>query len=90
VEDAGTARAILEALVSVTETVLRRGNVKYVFAEGGATAAALVRRMKWSRLEVCREWVPGVATLAVTGETPLWLTIKPGSYSWPETWTGGV
>jgi hypothetical protein len=43
--------------------------------------------MKWSRLEVRREWAPGVATLAVADENPLWLTIKPGSYSWPEAWT---
>jgi uncharacterized protein YgbK (DUF1537 family) len=49
-----------------------------------------VRRMKWSRLEVLREWAPGVATLAVADDDPLWLTIKPGSYSWPEAWTGAA
>jgi hypothetical protein len=31
-----------------------------------------------------------VATLAVANENPLWLTIKPGSYSWPQAWTGAV
>jgi uncharacterized protein YgbK (DUF1537 family) len=70
--------------------VLQRANIKYVFAEGGATSAELVRRMKWSRLEVRHEWAPGVATLAVAAEHPLWLTIKPGSYSWPEAWTGAA
>jgi hypothetical protein len=30
-----------------------------------------------------------VATLAVAGPGPAtqWLTIKPGSYAWPENWT---
>lgn len=82
------ARKLSENLVDIAERVLRRAEVKYVFAEGGATSAELVRRMKWSRLEVRREWAPGVATLAVAAESSLWLTIKPGSYSWPEAWTG--
>jgi hypothetical protein len=43
--------------------------------------------MGWSRLTVLRELAPGVATLAVeTGES-IQLTIKPGSYAWPEQWT---
>ncbi len=88
VHDAKAARRLSSNLVDIAELVLRRAEIKYVFAEGGATSAELVRRMKWSRLEVLREWAPGVATLAVADENPLWLTIKPGSYSWPEAWTG--
>ncbi len=88
VRDAQAARRLPESLVDIAELVLRRVDIKYVFAEGGATSAELVRRMKWSRLEVRREWAPGVATLAVADENPLWLTIKPGSYSWPAAWTG--
>jgi uncharacterized protein YgbK (DUF1537 family) len=87
VRNVQAARRLSENLVDIAERVLRRAKVKYVFAEGGATSAELVRRMKWSRLEVRREWAPGVATLAVADENPLWLTIKPGSYSWPEAWT---
>lgn len=87
VRDARAARRLPESLVDIAELVLRRVPVKYIFAEGGATSAELVRRMNWSRLEVRREWAPGVATLAVADKNPLWLTIKPGSYSWPEAWT---
>jgi uncharacterized protein YgbK (DUF1537 family) len=84
------ARRLTGNLVDIAELVLRRAGIKYIFAEGGATSAELVRRMKWSRLEVRREWAPGVATLAVADENPLWLTIKPGSYSWPRAWTGAA
>jgi D-threonate/D-erythronate kinase len=90
VRDIQAARRLSESLVDIAELVLRRAKIKYVFAEGGATSAELVRRMKWARLEVRHEWAPGVATLAVADENPLWLTIKPGSYSWPEAWTGAA
>ena len=50
---------------------MRQVPVARVFAEGGATAAELVRRMGWPRLTVLRELAPGVATLAVEGgESP--------------------
>jgi uncharacterized protein YgbK (DUF1537 family) len=90
VRDIQAARRLSENLVDIAALVLRRAKIKYVFAEGGATSAELVRRMKWAHLEVRHEWAPGVATLAVADENPLWLTIKPGSYSWPEAWTGAV
>jgi hypothetical protein len=44
--------------------------------------------MGWARLTVLRELAPGVATLAVDGGgESLLLTIKPGTYAWPEQWT---
>ena len=87
VKDVPTARRLADHLVDIAELVLRRVVVKNIFAEGGATSAELLRRLKWPRLEVRREWATGVATLAVAGEVSQWLTIKPGSYSWPEQWT---
>jgi uncharacterized protein YgbK (DUF1537 family) len=87
VRDAAVAGRLSEHVVRVAEKVLRRAHVENIFAEGGATAAELVRRMDWSRLEVVRELAPGVATLAVGGDRNTLLTIKPGSYSWPAKWT---
>ena len=83
VRDADVAGRLSDHVVRVAEKVLRRSKVSRVFAEGGATAAELVRRMDWSRLAVVRELAPGVATLAVEGDEIFLLTIKPGSYSWP-------
>ena len=87
VVEVATARRLSGHLVDIAETVLEQVPVKSIFAEGGATSAELVRRMNWPRLKVCREWAPGVATLAVASGDSQWLTIKPGSYSWPEQWT---
>jgi D-threonate/D-erythronate kinase len=81
------ARRLSGHLVQIAEMVLRRVAVDHVYAEGGATAAELVRRMGWARLSVEAEPAPGVATLAVEGNTAQLLTVKPGTYAWPEQWT---
>jgi len=87
--DLAVARRFSYYLVDIAECVLGQAGIQNIFAEGGATSAELVRRMNWPRLQVIREWAPGVATLAVAGPGPAtqWLTIKPGSYAWPENWT---
>ena len=87
VQDAEVAGRLSEHIVRVAERVLRALPVENVFAEGGATAAELVRRMGWTRLEVVRELAPGVAMLAVEGNHKTLLTIKPGTYTWPAQWT---
>jgi D-threonate/D-erythronate kinase len=83
VRDADVAGRLSDHVVRVAEKVLRRVRVENIFAEGGATAAELVRRMGWARLEVVRECAPGVATLAVDGDKHFLLTLKPGTYAWP-------
>ena len=79
VRDVDVARKLSKSIVRVAEQVMRQVPVARVFAEGGATAAELVRRMGWSRLTVRRELAPGVATLAVDGGESILLTIKPGT-----------
>jgi uncharacterized protein YgbK (DUF1537 family) len=86
VRDLALARRLSEHVVQLAGRVLRRVAVPNVFAEGGATAAELVRRMGWPRLTVLRELAPGVATLAVEDGSEMFLTIKPGTYVWPEKW----
>lgn len=88
VRDIAVARKLSKSVVRVAEQVMRRVPVSRVFAEGGATAAELVRRMGWARLTVLRELAPGVASLKVdSGDDALLLTIKPGTYAWPAEWT---
>ena len=83
VRDACLSRRLVTYLVEVAEAVLRQAGACHVFAEGGATAVTLARRLGWSRLKVLREECAGVATLLPEGSGGLWLTVKPGSYPWP-------
>ncbi len=88
VRDVEVSERLSGHVVQIAESALRQVDVGRVYADGGATAVELVRRMGWPRLEVVRELAPGVATLAIAGKKSMLLTIKPGSYAWPAQWTG--
>lgn len=84
VRETAIAVRLSACVVQIAAFVLQQMKVERVYAEGGMTATELVRQMKWSRLSVIREIAPGVATLAVQGNLSQLLTIKPGSYAWPD------
>jgi uncharacterized protein YgbK (DUF1537 family) len=87
VRDVSISQRLSNHVAQIAESALRHLEGGHVFAEGGATAAALARRMGWTRLKILRELAPGVATLSVAGRKNFLLTIKPGSYAWPAKWT---
>ncbi len=78
------AQRLAGHLTLLAKTILQQVDFQHVYAEGGATAVELARRMGWTRLTVLREVAPGVATLTVNDNPALQLTIKPGTYVWPE------
>jgi D-threonate/D-erythronate kinase len=84
VREQRVARLLATYLVRIAKSVLQRACLGQVYVEGGATAIELVRCMGWGRLTVLREVAPGVATLGVGGAPALCLTMKPGSYRWPD------
>jgi len=85
IERPSVARKLSEHLVKIGVDVIEQAEPDHVFAEGGATAAQLVRRLGWRRMEVLREIAPGVTTLSLSEHNRPLLTIKPGSYpGWPK------
>ena len=78
----GSATELTAHLAEVAGAVLSRAKPPRVCVEGGATAAAVARRMGWRRFVVAGELAPGVVCLRVVGGGPM-LTMKPGSYPWP-------
>ncbi|MBI3416177.1 MAG: hypothetical protein HY043_12840 [Verrucomicrobia bacterium] len=78
-------RELLARLIDATVHALASQTVERIFLEGGATAAALLQRMNWTRLDALATGLIGVAVLR-PANGPL-LFIKPGSYPWPtEVW----
>jgi uncharacterized protein YgbK (DUF1537 family) len=69
---------------AVVENVLNRADIGELYIEGGATASAVVRRLQWTRFFPCRELARGVVRMRVESKPNLRLTVKPGSYPWPE------
>jgi uncharacterized protein YgbK (DUF1537 family) len=82
--DPGMPQVLSRHLGAVTEQVLSVHPVDRLYVEGGATATALVRRLGWKRLRVRREWATGVASVQAEGHSRPLLTMKPGSYAWPD------
>ena len=78
------APGVLEERLAAAAHRLLTG-FRSVFVEGGASAAALIRRSGWTRLRVVHRFAPGVVTLSPHGApgSPT-VTTKAGSYAWPE------
>ena len=84
VRELARARLLAVHLSKMAQTVLRQANIGHIYVEGGATAMQLIRQLGWKRMAVMRELAQGVVTVrAVDAPSPL-LTIKPGSYRWPD------
>ena len=75
---------ITRTLATAAAGQIRTGNVSQVFCEGGATAAALMKVMSWTRFRVIPGAPAGIGALEPVDTTGLRLFIKPGSYPWPE------
>lgn len=68
----------------ITKKVLQQATICELFIEGGATAWAVLQQAEFSTLQPVREMAPGVIRMRVHNKKGLYLTIKPGSYHWPE------
>ena len=83
-DTAGLPAALVEHLAELARAVLQRRTMHRLFVEGGQTASALVRRLGWSPLSVCDQLQPGIVATQPPGRPFPILTIKPGSYRWPD------
>ncbi|MDR3220052.1 MAG: four-carbon acid sugar kinase family protein [Dysgonamonadaceae bacterium] len=79
-----SASQIKDCLASITRQVIRQYPVEELFIEGGATAYALIRACGFSALIPVEEYARGVVRLKIPDKENLYVTIKPGSYEWPE------
>jgi uncharacterized protein YgbK (DUF1537 family) len=74
---------LVRQLAQAGAAVLRGISIECLLLEGGATAAAVVRELGWTRLCPCEMATPGIGTLRPFGLAAPLVSIKPGSYDWP-------
>jgi uncharacterized protein YgbK (DUF1537 family) len=74
---------IARAFAGLTRNLHTAGAFRHLLIAGGATAAAVLRDLRWGRLNVVRVWGPGVVTLQPFAAPGFAVTLKPGSYPWP-------
>lgn len=82
--DPASPAALSAAFAKLTVELRRRDAFQHLLIAGGATAAAVLSALEWTALEVVQVWAPGVVTLRPLAEPTLFLTLKPGSYPWPD------
>ena len=73
-----------EYIAKLVKKVLKKVHINELFIEGGATVSSVVNKVKIKKFIPVQELAHGVIRMKVAGETDLYLTIKPGSYKWPE------
>lgn len=72
-------------LAKITDEVVHRIPITDLCIEGGSTASAVVRKLGWNRFIPIQELAPGVVRMEVGNEKKQYITVKPGSYTWPDT-----
>jgi uncharacterized protein YgbK (DUF1537 family) len=64
--------------------ILKHCEIKEILIEGGATAYGILNLLNWKTLTPVQELAPGVLRMQVSDLPNTFLTIKPGSYLWPD------
>lgn len=83
INDEEVSQKLSTCLAYVTTKVLRNTELRELFIEGGSTAAAIIQRLEFDFFLPVQELAPGVIRMQVAEHPKLYLTLKPGSYSWP-------
>jgi D-threonate/D-erythronate kinase len=75
---------IPSCLAKIAEEVMHRLYITDIYIEGGSTASAVVRQLGWKRFKPVLELAPGIVRMELYGEKEQYVTVKPGSYAWPD------
>lgn len=78
-----TPSIIKNTIASITKKIMDRKQIKELLIEGGATASAVMEALDYRHLLPIQELAPGVIRMAVKSQPGMFVTMKPGSYSWP-------
>ena len=82
VEQGAAAATLRTAMAEGVYRIIRGANVRELVIEGGATAYAILQRLGLYHFYPVEELAPGVVRMRAAD---LFITVKPGSYRWPET-----
>jgi uncharacterized protein YgbK (DUF1537 family) len=86
-EDTRPAGWLKAHMANMVQCVLDRVPVEELTIEGGATAYAILQKAGLRTFFPVQELAPGVVRMRVQEAPSLYITVKPGSYPWPESMT---
>lgn len=68
----------------VVRELIELNGINDLYIEGGATAYAILQELNFKNLTPIAELSPGVVRMQLTRNSNKTITLKPGSYKWPE------
>lgn len=83
VNDSKLAKNLRITMAAVVQRVFSSVKIHELFIDGGATAEAVLRALQWVTFDVIGQYAPGVVQMRVSEGADNYVTIKPGSYPWP-------
>ncbi|CAG5016986.1 hypothetical protein DYBT9275_05677 [Dyadobacter sp. CECT 9275] len=75
---------IRQAVATAVQSVMNEAEIDELIIEGGATAYAVTQKLGYTRLYPVNELGPGSIRMKVRENANIFLTLKPGSYTWPD------
>ncbi|MEP6676731.1 MAG: four-carbon acid sugar kinase family protein [Ferruginibacter sp.] len=78
-----TALLLRQKMALAVEMLFAKAAVRELFIEGGSTAAAVIDRLGYNIFIPVTELKRGVVRIKVKQNEGLHITVKPGSYDWP-------
>jgi len=79
-----SARDLRDSLAVTVYRLLKRTIPAEIIIEGGATAYAILNAIGWRTLIPEQELAQGLVRMRVADVPDLFVTVKPGSYPWPD------
>lgn len=76
---------IRDAMAELAGQILAETQIHELIIEGGATAFSIIQKLGYTKFYPTQELGAGTIRMRVEEEPDLHLTLKPGSYAWPET-----
>lgn len=84
IEFEGSSKILKTRMSNVVKQLLENTNINEIFIEGGATAYDLLQKLNWKSFSPIAELAPGVVRMQYDLDTIKHITLKPGSYKWPQ------
>lgn len=83
VRDRNYAVRLRTEMAKLVQVVLQRVDVNELLIDGGATVYSITEKVGFEKFFPVQELSPGVIRMRVQSREHFFITIKPGSYSWP-------
>jgi uncharacterized protein YgbK (DUF1537 family) len=84
VKVSGLPRKLAELTACLVKALMHNLDIDELIIEGGATASAILDKLQWQRYMPVENFAPGVVRMQVKEMPRKFVTLKPGSYRWPE------